>query len=1069
MTKEGNKTIPFPGLRPYKESESDIFFSREREVEDALSILKRYKLVTICGESGTGKSSLIHAGILPKLRKGFMGQSGKDWVICDFRPGISPIENLSYALSESGSLYLNSKAKNTDHQNYKSVLENKGDLGLIDLFGASEIYEKKNLLIVIDQLEDLFKYPDLFSSEDSNNDDLLFDLVYRSSRYKQASIYFILAIDTEFIGKLNSYDRFTEILNHTQFNLPHLGGAGLEAICKNTLHKKNIQFSDEVLDQMADALKDNPSVLTTIQFFLKRVYEAYSGTMTNEIVYLDAEKIKEFGGFEITFENYAESFYEDLDETDKRNFELLMRSLFSGKPDHATLFYQTIDYNINLLKIDIEEITAIVKKIKEAFGDTLDVFKSIIRGLPIEQQKKLSSNDLLCLKYQSILKWDRLLKWKSNEDENYEIYEENFTKARKYPAESLLTATSLKTAVSWLKDDLISEEWSKKYSFDFHKTSEYITKSKKANALQLKKEEEIKTNLIKSKKRNRAILYTLVSFAFVFLGILYSVRHKQALKLQAEKALVSQEKEKVDSLYNDLNALILKDSVSNAERIKEQRLRLELAQSQLMSQQKLIQLKNQNEKQNELIEAKREKIFNDSIAADGLMNLALFESQKAKASQRFIDLKDSLSLLLYTLNNTTLNTYDKIIFNKITKQSIDYYEELKALGENLGRDYDDDNLRQISVNLVAKLNGENQYSNIGKYDLIKENTLPLNAINISANGKIASGGVSRILYSSDKSISLGIQPLERITEFPATINALEYLTENFITVGLDNSEIWLVNLKNKEKQRIFQINDWKPGKLLKKSINKFGALKTEFNKEFFKGIGFLEYNSKTNKLYATIEKSLIEIDVAKINNGEKEFINTITIDKLEDEEFITSMAFSDLANSVLMATNQGNVIVRLLNYNLVTKLSNEYLKMQNETAIEIEFYADKVLIGTSEGSVYLYRFEKNKLEFIGSKRANNSRIHDLLYNGENIYALSNDGSITIIEESSFINAINNTKAKTPVRISLGNQNYGNAIESFSYNKVNYFITADHVGNLVYWDLDLSNTFKEIKRLFEEKK
>ena len=54
---------------------------------------------------------------------------------------------------------------------------------------------------------------------------------------------------------------------------------------------------------------------------------------------------------------------------------------------------------------------------------------------------------------------------------------------------------------------------------------------------------------------------------------------------------------KITSAPSDLNALILKDSVSNAERIKEQRLRLELAQSQLMSQQKLIQLKNQNEKQ----------------------------------------------------------------------------------------------------------------------------------------------------------------------------------------------------------------------------------------------------------------------------------------------------------------------------------------------------------------------------------------------------------------------------------------------------------------------------------------
>ena len=64
----------------------------------------------------------------------------------------TPIENLSYALSESGSLYLNSKAKNTDHQNYKSVLENKGDLGLIDLFGASEIYEKKNLFLLATRL-----------------------------------------------------------------------------------------------------------------------------------------------------------------------------------------------------------------------------------------------------------------------------------------------------------------------------------------------------------------------------------------------------------------------------------------------------------------------------------------------------------------------------------------------------------------------------------------------------------------------------------------------------------------------------------------------------------------------------------------------------------------------------------------------------------------------------------------------------------------------------------------------------------------------------------------------------
>ena len=124
MSSENNLISPFPGIRPYSEKEAEDFYGREREVEDVLGILKRFKLVTICGESGSGKSSLIQAGILPKLKKGFLGQAGKEWVVCDFRPGISPIENLSYALSDSGAMYLKSKSKTTDHQNYKSKIEN---------------------------------------------------------------------------------------------------------------------------------------------------------------------------------------------------------------------------------------------------------------------------------------------------------------------------------------------------------------------------------------------------------------------------------------------------------------------------------------------------------------------------------------------------------------------------------------------------------------------------------------------------------------------------------------------------------------------------------------------------------------------------------------------------------------------------------------------------------------------------------------------------------------------------------------------------------------------------------
>ena len=51
---------------------------------------------------------------------------------------------------------------------------------------------------------------------------------------------------------------------------------------------------------------------------------------------------------------------------------------------------------------------------------------------------------------------------------------------------------------------------------------------------------------------------------------------------------------------------------------------------------------------------------------------------------------------------------------------------------------------------------------------------------------------------------------------------------------------------------------------------------------------------------------------------------------------------------------------------------------------------------------------------------------------------------------------------------FGEGNHGNVIESFTYDNKKYFITADEKGNLVFWDLNLENTFEEIKRLYSKK-
>ena len=1071
-----NKSCPFPGLRPYSSLESNIFFGREREVEDSLNILQQYKLVTITGDGGSGKTSLIDAGLIPKIQKGFSGQQGKEWSICKFRPGVSPIENLSYSLTEKGGLYIGGKAKTTDYENYKSILETKRELGLVEIYKNSEIFEKKNLLVIIDQIEDLFKFKKFFDFDATLDDNLLFNIVYRTSRYKETPIYFIIAIDNEFISKLNSYDRFTELLNYTQYSIPNITPNTIQEIVNNTFHKRNVQLSSEILENLGESLKENPSYLPRVQFLFKKIYNQYAKEIQKQINYLDLEKINELGGFKNIFKFEIKVFIESLNDYEKKLFEQIIRSMSSGEEITGKIFYQKIEYINNYLDLTLTNVTDIIKKYKSAFGDSLDVFKSQMRGLNPNDQKILNPDDIINLKYDLFGNWKEFNDWVEEEKKLFLEYEENFEKAIKYPQESLLTSTSLELASSWLNNPKVNESWSKKYDLDFNKTVDYIEESQRVNGDELKKQEEVKKDIEFTKKRfrkYRIVGAVLIIFTLFFIGW---ERHLEVLEQEAfglemerKRFLAIKEKEKIEALNKDILNLRVRESINNLQRVEDQRMKLGLIEEQLLSQSKLISLQEKNDLQSKILDDKLIRIKEDSIKANILIDLADKKSKSAINSQRFISLKDSLSTLLYTLNNTTTNDYDISLLEELTISSIDLYKRVKTLGLELNREFEDDNLRQIGVNLIAKLNGEYHYANVKKHNLVSQNKMPLLALNISSGGKIATGGKSRKLYCSKNSIESGMTPLVEIADFKSPINTIEFLSEDLISVGLENSSIWIIEIKSGRKERVFQKKNWKPGKIIKDKAIKLAQLTSIFQKEYYSGFGFLRYLKKSRALYGSLEKSLVKIDMNKISKRDRGYYSNIYLNSLSSEEFITSMVNSKKSDVLYIATNEGNIIVFDAKNNKEIKLNNINLNLRNETAIDIEFYEDTALIGTKEGSVFLYNYLKNNLlKYIGSKRANYSKVKDLLYDKDNVYVISNNGAIVIIPISNFINNENNNENKTPVSIMFGKGNHGNAIESFTYNNKKYFITADNKGNLVFWDLNLENTFNEIERLYSTK-
>src|SRR5688572_124298 len=161
---------PYTGLRSFTEEESLYFKGRDLQVDQITSLLEQNKFLMVTGASGEGKSSLIYAGLIPNARAGFFKAKYTNWVVADFRPERSPVNNIADALAETF---------NTRSSTIETELR-RGFSSLVDLYTNSDFYideedahwkqmaeteqkERKrkaaNLMIIVDQFEEFFTNP----------------------------------------------------------------------------------------------------------------------------------------------------------------------------------------------------------------------------------------------------------------------------------------------------------------------------------------------------------------------------------------------------------------------------------------------------------------------------------------------------------------------------------------------------------------------------------------------------------------------------------------------------------------------------------------------------------------------------------------------------------------------------------------------------------------------------------------------------------------------------------------------------------------------------------------------
>ena len=264
---------PFPGLRPFETEEYRLFFGREGQSDELIERLQRARFLAVVGTSGSGKSSLIRAGLMPALRGGMMKGAGSGWRIAVMRPGGDPIGNLAAelvkkeVLSEAGAGLPDDEAEAVIEATLRS-----GSLGIVNVARIARLGDEK-LLIVVDQFEELFRFRAAHEGGSTDEASAFVKLLLEAARQRDFSIYIVLTMRSDFLGDCAQFQGLPEAINDGQYLIPRMTRDERRFAVTGPVGVTRGKISEPLINRLLNDVGDNPDQLPILQHALMRTWE----------------------------------------------------------------------------------------------------------------------------------------------------------------------------------------------------------------------------------------------------------------------------------------------------------------------------------------------------------------------------------------------------------------------------------------------------------------------------------------------------------------------------------------------------------------------------------------------------------------------------------------------------------------------------------------------------------------------------------------------------------------------------------------------------------------------------
>ena len=266
---------PYKGLRAFQQADAADFFGRTAMIQRVLDRLQEpvveNNFLAVIGPSGSGKSSLVKAGVLPSLRGGGVPGS-ENWFYAEMVPGEVPLEELASALLSVSSSPL---------PGVVDTLREHADGLAMGVYEALPSRDSK-LLLMIDQFEELFT-----QVEHESDRQQFLDLILNAVSAENSPVIIIATLRADFYDRPLLYQGFGELIRaRTELVLP-LNDEELAETIEGPARRVGAVLEDDLIETIIDDVREQPGALPLLQYALTELFERRDGALLTIAAYQD--------------------------------------------------------------------------------------------------------------------------------------------------------------------------------------------------------------------------------------------------------------------------------------------------------------------------------------------------------------------------------------------------------------------------------------------------------------------------------------------------------------------------------------------------------------------------------------------------------------------------------------------------------------------------------------------------------------------------------------------------------------------------------------------------------------